>query len=239
MDYIKSEGVSRFMLRFLAIIPARGGSKGIPHKNMYKLGDQPLIVYTLQAALQAKYISSVFVSSDDNMILDIAQSYGVNTLKRPKDLASDSALTEPVIEHVITNIPNFIQCYDYIVLLQPTSPLRTANHIDEAIDFLLQSDASALISVKEVDNKFLKSFIINGNKFLQPVSNPLYPFSRRQDLPLLYMPNGAIYIVKAEEFLQTKKLYTSKTLPYIMDSMSSLDIDTLDDINKCEEYLRR
>ena len=225
------------MIKFLSVIPARGGSKGIPKKNIYPLNGKPLIAYTIEASLGSKYINNTVVSSDDGEILEIAEKYGAIPMKRPDFLSLDTTLTEPVIEYIVNNIGSFTSEYDFIVLLQPTSPLRTYVHIDEAIDLLLADDAKSLISVKNMDNKILKSFFINDKNLLEPISDVRYPFFRRQDLPSVYIPNGAIYIVSSNEFIKNKKLYTDQTIPYVMDDRSSIDIDTLDDIALCEEYL--
>lgn len=225
------------MINFLSIIPARGGSKGIPKKNIYPLNGKPLLAYTVEASLRSKYITDTIVSSDDNDILKVAERYGALAMSRPEALARDETLTEPVIDYVISNIQDFKIKYDYIVLLQATSPLRTSAHIDEAIELLLNKKSHSLISVKEIDNKCLKSFFINDQNLLVPISDVRYPFFRRQDLPNVYMPNGAIYIVSSNEFLRTKKLYTCQTIPYIMSADMSTDIDGLNDIAICERLL--
>lgn len=225
------------MIRFFSIIPARGGSKGIPKKNIYPLNGKPLLAYTIEASLNSKYITDTIVSSDDEDILKVAESYRATAMKRPEALSRDETLTEPVIDYIINSIQDFKAKYDYIVLLQATSPLRTSAHIDEAIELLLSTQRYSLISVKEIDNKCLKSFLINSKSLLTPISDVRYPFIRRQDLPSVYIPNGAIYIVSTNEFIKNKKLYTDQTVPYIMNERSSVDIDTFDDIARCEKIL--
>ena len=123
--------------KFLAIIPARGGSKRLPRKNILNLCGKPLIAWTIEAGKKSKYIDKVVVSSDDDEILDIANEHKVTVLKRPDHLAKDTSKTFDVIKHVIDNA----ESYDYIVLLQPTSPLRNKNHVDAAIDFLFEKNA--------------------------------------------------------------------------------------------------
>ena len=128
--------------------------------------------------------------------------------------------------------------YSYLVLLQPTSPLRDEKDIDEAISKLIQEkDATALISVKEIDNKILKAFKINNNGYLEGISNNKYPFMRRQDLPKVFMPNGAIYIISINEFLKTKRLFSDNAISYLMNEEKSLDIDTIDDFEKIKNYI--
>lgn len=222
-------------MRNLAIIPARGGSKGFSRKNIQILANVPLIAHTIRAAINSRFITDIVVSSDDDEILDISKSFGADVLKRPSELAQDNTPSEPVIAHVLKSLNiNF----DYIILLQPTSPLRNEMHIDKAFKSILKFGTNTLISVKEVDNKFLKSFFIK-DKFLKPICDPKFPFLRRQDLPSVYMPNGAIYISKTSYFLTTLSLFSDDTLPFLMNSEESIDIDSADDLAACEDILSR
>lgn len=138
---------------FLAIIPARGGSKRLPRKNVLDLCGKPLITWSIEAGLNSKYIDKVVVSSDDDEILEISRKFGAETIKRPDELASDTATTFDAIKHTIDNLEK----YDYIVLLQPTSPLRDQKHIDEAIELLVEKNADAVVSVCEMDHSPLWS----------------------------------------------------------------------------------
>lgn len=223
-------------MKVLSIIPARGGSKGIPKKNIIDLNGKPLIAYTIEASLKSKYITKTIVSSDSEEILDISQRYGAEVLKRPYKLSLDTTASEPVISHVLENIEN-INEYDYLILLQPTSPLRDEKDIDFAFEKLLNEKANGLISCKEIDNKCLKAFIKNDIGFLKGICNNEYPFMRRQDLPKVLMPNGAIYIIKVKEFLINEKLFGEKIISYEMSEEKSLDIDTLEDLEKMEKFL--
>lgn len=224
-------------MKIISIIPARGGSKGLPKKNILELAGKPLIAWSIEASLKSKYITRTIVSSDDDNILRISGKYGAEILKRPDELSLDTTPSEPVIEHVLKNIES-IEEYDYLILLQPTSPLRDEKDIDESILKLIkEKNATALISVKEIDNKILKAFKNNKNGYLEGISNNIYPFMRRQDLPKVFMPNGAIYIIKIDEFLETKKLFSDKTISYIMDEKKSFDIDTKDDLKEIKNYI--
>lgn len=224
-------------MKIISIIPARGGSKGLPKKNILELAGKPLIAWSIEASLKSKYITRTIVSSDDDNILRISGKYGAEILKRPDELSLDTTPSEPVIEHVLKNIES-IEEYDYLILLQPTSPLRDEKDIDESILKLIkEKNATALISVKEIDNKILKAFKNNKNGYLEGISNNIYPFMRRQDLPKVFMPNGAIYIIKIDEFLKTKKLFSDKTISYIMDEKKSFDIDTKDDLKEIKNYI--
>ena len=214
--------------KILGLIPARGGSKGFPDKNIANLNGKPLIGYTIEASLNSQYITHTVVSSDSSRILDVAAQSGATTLIRPAEYASDTASSDSVVSHALDALSTL---FDVVVLLQPTSPLRTSVMIDQAIHQFLNSDATALISVCEVDNKLYKAFSMDEYGYLTGVSNNEFPFMRRQDLPPAYMSNGAIYIVDVKEFLDNPGFYTSKTLSYIMDSNSSLDVDSEEDLN--------
>ena len=223
--------------RILAIIPARGGSKGLPRKNILDLNGKPLIAWTIESSLKSKYITKTVVSSDDDEILNISQEYKSEIIKRPDELALDTTASEPVVKHVIEELQKENQEFDYIVLLQPTSPLRDTQNIDDALDMLFKYNATSLISVCEIDNKILKAFKENKNGFIEGVSNNKYPFMRRQDLPKTYLSNGAIYIIKVSEFMKNNSFYADKTISYCMDDITSLDIDTKEDLEKTQSIM--
>ena len=207
---------------FLAIIPARGGSKRLPRKNILNLCGKPLIAWSIEAALKSKYISKVVASSDDEEILNISNIFGADIIKRPDELASDTATTFDAIKHTIDNFKK----YDYIVLLQPTSPLRNEKHIDEAIELLEEKQADAIVSVCEMDHSPLWSNTLpkdgNMNNFLRDeVLN-----KRSQDLEKYYRVNGAVYICKTDKLLENKSFFLKDNIfAYIMDRKSSIDID--------------
>lgn len=207
---------------FLAIIPARGGSKRLPRKNILNLCGKPLIAWSIEAALKSKYISKVVASSDDEEILNISKIFGADIIKRPDELASDTATTFDAIKHTIDNFKK----YDYIVLLQPTSPLRNEKHIDEAIELLEEKQADAIVSVCEMDHSPLWSNTLpkngNMNNFLRDeVLN-----KRSQDLEKYYRVNGAVYICKTDKLLENKSFFLKDNIfAYIMDRKSSIDID--------------
>lgn len=207
---------------FLAIIPARGGSKRLPRKNLLDLCGKPLIAWSTEAGSKSKYIDKVVVSSDDDEILNISKTYGAETIKRPAELASDTATTFDAIKHTIDSL----QKYDYVVLLQPTSPLRNQKHIDEAIELLESKNADAVVSVCEMDHSPLWSNTLptdgNMNSFLRDeVLN-----KRSQDLEMYYRLNGAIYICKTQKLLKEKSfLIRDNIFAYKMDRTSSIDID--------------
>lgn len=208
---------------FLAVIPARGGSKRLPKKNVLDLAGKPLIAWSIEAGLQSKYIDKVVVTSDDESILNIAKKYGSDVLQRPLELASDTASSIETIIHAIEHT----DVYDFIVLLQPTSPLRSAKEVDEAIELLMAKKADAVISVCEMEHSPLWSnkLPIDGNmqNFLQAdVQN-----KRSQDLQSYYRLNGAIYIADTKRILKEKTFFlNSKIYAYKMPQEKSIDIDT-------------
>jgi CMP-N-acetylneuraminic acid synthetase len=220
--------------KVLAIIPARGGSKGLPRKNIIDLAGKPLIAWTIEASLGSRYITKTIVSSDSDEILEVAKEFGSYTLKRPEEFSTDISSSEVVVIHALENLK---EKFDYVVLLQPTSPLRDTNDINAAFEKLLSLDATALISVCEYDNKILKAFKEDEFGYIEGISNNKYPFMRRQDLPKTYMSNGAIYITKVDEFLKNNSFYTDKTVQYVMDDIKSSDIDTKEDLEKVERYI--
>lgn len=219
----------------LALIPARGGSKGIKKKNLAPLAGKPLLYYTLQAAKNANCIDEIVVSSDDNEILTYARSEGVKTLKRPDYLATDTATSDEVLKHCLENFKDF----SYFILLQATSPLRTHRHINEAFEKFCQEKSDALFSVSSYDNKVLKAFILNEKGYLKGICNDKYPFMPRQKLPEVFMPNGAIYIGKTELFLKNTSFFQTKTSFYLMNTQESLDIDNLSDLEQANQIVTK
>lgn len=224
--------------KILAIIPARGGSKGIPRKNIFPVAGKPLLVWTIEAAFKSKLINRIIVSSDNEEILNVASKFGAEPIKRPKTMAGDKSPYNLLIFHVLDYLKkkeNYVP--DILVYLQPTSPLREGKDIDKAIS-LLKGEAGSVISVYEIDNKILKSFLVSEKGFMKGISNDRFPFMNRQDLPKVYMPNGAIYVIKRNLFQRTGKLFSNKTIPFVMSQEKSLDIDLLDDLKKTEKLLR-
>jgi CMP-N,N'-diacetyllegionaminic acid synthase len=207
---------------YLAITPARGGSKRLPRKNVLDLNGKPLIAYSIEAGLKSKYIDKVIVTSDDDEILTISKAYGADIIQRPDAFASDTATTFDAIKHTIENTEK----YDYLVLLQPTSPLRTYNNIDEAIELLEAKNANSVVSVCEMDHSPLWSNTLDDslsmNRFLKDeVLN-----RRSQDLEKYYRINGAIYIFKIDKLLKEKGFFfKKKSFAYKMDRAISIDID--------------
>lgn len=223
----------------IAVIPARGGSKSIPRKNLVPVNGKPLIAYTIEAALKARHISKVVVSSEDEEILTVAEKYGAELINRPPELATDTAMPEQVVYHAIKELERQGEIFDVLALLQPIAPLRDHDDLDQAFDLFYAKDATALISVYEPLHTPYKTFKLSKKGFIVGLVNNKYPFTRRQDLPQAFMPNGAIYIININDFIQTQCLFTSKTTHFLMPLEKSIDIDSLEDIKELEKILKQ
>lgn len=223
--------------RVLALIPARGGSKGIPHKNIVSLADKPLIAYTIEAGIGSKYIDNCTVSTDDNDIAKVSKYYGANVpFMRPDYLGLDSSKTIDAIVHAIEYYSSINDKYDILVLLQPTSPLRTSKHIDEAIEEFVNKERSSLVSISEVnDNPVLIRSFEGKNGKLIPLINENSTV-RRQDMRKYYRINGAIYINNISD-INRDTSFNDNEYGYVMDQENSIDIDTLADLEEAERLL--
>jgi len=222
---------------FLAIIPARGGSKRLPCKNVLDLKGKPLIAWSIEAGLKSKYIDEVMVTTDDDEIIEIAKTFKANVpFKRPNFLASDHATRSEVIRHTIEFYEQeFNKKFDYVVFLQPTSPLRDAKHIDEAIEYMFSKKGDATVSVCEVEHPIHWSGPLpkdnNMSQFLDRVSVQ----SRSQDLPTSYRLNGAIYICDVNRFLEEGCVFLKNNIyAFKMSQEVSVDIDTRIDFKFAE-----
>lgn len=223
------------MTRFFGLIPARGGSKGIPGKNLYLVAGTPLIDYTIDSASRSEVFTEVFLSTDD---VNIAGRAKGTTIKvpdlRPAHLAADDTLTVDVAIHAIKNWIKDFDKDDYLVLLQPTSPLRRHDHIYEACNLLERSSitAKSLVSVCDVGAYHpARMKIIEGDGFLRNYSGEDDEDMRpRQLLPPVFIRNGAIYINKVVDIVNNHRLLAPYSLPYIMSTHDSVNIDNLDDI---------
>ena len=225
----------------LAIIPARSGSTGLPGKNIIDCCGKPLIAWSIDAALKSKYVHRVLVTTDTVEIAKVAKSYGAWVpFLRNKSLAQDDSSITDVVRDVLSNTE--VQGFNYkvVVLLQPTSPLRTAQYIDDAIELYLEqnkSNSDTLVSVYRVDSKGLLAFGINndsGNLYSHFGLDLVNP--RRQDLPECYMPNGSIYISQTDKFCG---FYSENTIPFVMDNNISIDIDYADDLEIASALLSK
>lgn len=217
------------MTEIIGLIPARGGSKGIPGKNTKNLSGKPLIAWTIEAALKSKVCSRLIVSTDSQEIKKIAQDFGAEVpFIRPKHLASDTATSISVINHAIEYLRNEgIKESDYILLLQPTSPLRNEEDIQNVITIGQSKYAVAVISVTESHYHPCKTHMITPQGVLQRFFKNNSDNERRQDLPIVYAENGAIYLNRISSLVEEQTFIPeNKTYPYILPPERSIDIDT-------------
>jgi CMP-N-acetylneuraminic acid synthetase len=208
-------------MRVLAIIPARGGSKGVPRKNIKLLGGKPLIAYSIEAARQSTRIDLSLVSTDDREISEVARSFEIEVLPRPPEFAEDTTPMPDVIRHVLKERGSG---FDILVLLQPTCPQRTGEDIDNALKLFEDGQVQSVISVYKVeDHHPARMYKIENNRL-----EPLFPDligGRRQDLPPIYHRNGAIYACRVEHFNRTSSLWDEHPAPFVMPRDRSINID--------------
>ncbi|HEC1792775.1 MULTISPECIES: cytidylyltransferase domain-containing protein [Campylobacter] len=211
----------------LAIIPARSGSKRLIHKNIKILKNKPLIAWSIEAALKSKYIKNVMVSTDSQEYARIAMQYGAQVpYLRDRSLSDDTSSSFDVIKNIIDFYADKNISFKYIVLLQPTSPLRNNKHIDEALDLFFKKNANSVISVCECEHSPLWSNTIPENGAMDSFLPSEIKNLRSQDLEKHYRLNGAIYIAKIKEFMQYKGFFMPNSFAYKMESIYSIDIDT-------------
>jgi len=225
----------------LGVIPARGGSKGIPHKNIRDMQGKPLIAHTIEKAKQSRYIDRLIVSTDDPKIADVARSYGAEVpFLRPAELASDSSRAIDAIKHALVTMEDLDRKkYEYIVYLEPTSPNRSAKDIDDATDLFLHSDADSLASVVEATqyHPILMKTIENG--YLKPIyKDEPEGMPRQEYTPKAYMRNGAVYIFRRGNVLQ-RILWGQTILPYVMPIERSACIDDMNDWYLAEIWMQK
>jgi CMP-N,N'-diacetyllegionaminic acid synthase len=228
--------------RILGIIPARGGSRSIPRKNIQPLLGKPLIVYSIEAALASQRLTWVVTSTEDEEIAQIARAAGSDLVKRPMELALDATPTLPVVQHAIRQVEEELGYeIDYGILLQPTAPLRTAVDICEALTKLIDTQADSIVSVCRIldSSHPVKSKRISADR-LEPyctgISVP--EGTRRQDLPPAYRTNGAIYAFRRNVPMRHNTLIGAVCRPYIMPQERSIDIDDEIDLKLVEMLLR-
>ena len=216
----------------LAIVPARGGSKRLPRKNVLPLHGKPLIAWTIEAGLRSNYIDNLIVSSEDSEVLDIARNLSVETIERPIALAKDDVATFDVVEHTL----NTIQAgFDILVLLQPTSPLRSETHIDQALSLMMNRKASAIISVSAAEHPPLWSNTLPDDDNMESFLDKSVAHARSQDLPKFFRVNGALYICRTKYLLDEKSFFLKKNIfAYRMSRRDSIDIDEELDLKLAE-----
>lgn len=220
--------------RVLALITARGGSKGLPGKNIRPVAGRPLLAWTIEAAKNAKAPDRLVLSSDDEAIMAVAREWGCEVpFRRPDALATDEASSIDVALHALDALPGF----DYVLLLQPTSPLRTAADIDAACALLERSSAPSCVSVTLAEQSPYWMVRLDDEQRMSPVLALPPGITRRQDLPQVYVLNGAIYVANCAWLRQQRSFVGEGTVGYAMTADRALDIDTLRDAFEAERLL--
>ena len=227
----------------LAIIPARGGSKGLPGKNTKELCGKPLVSWPIQAAKESLFIDKIIVSTDDQKIAEIAQCEGIDVpFLRPAELASDESSTISVIEHIINRLSNQNETYDYCVLLEPTSPLTETSDIDKALQTLVsnRTKADAIVGLSEIVSTHpIFNATINQNDLIRPyIGDNFAKNIRRQDLEKQYFFEGTLYISDIKMLLNEKTFYHQRTLPYVVPKWKSIEVDDLTDFICIEAIMK-
>lgn len=225
--------------KILAVIPARGGSKGVPRKNIIEVGGHPLIKYTIDCGKNSKYLDRTVISTEDLLIKRVAEENGGDVpFLRPKELAEDTSKTIDCIVHAVNTLKSMGEEYDYVIILQNTVPLRKSWHVDEAIEMIVDSSERSLVSISEVDEHPILMRTLNEDK---TVKNLLHMNStmRRQDFPKFYKVDGAIAIQKIDAEFNLETSINDGKLGYVMERKYSTDIDNYLDIKIIEYYLEK
>lgn len=210
--------------KVVAIIPARGGSKGLPRKNILAVKGKPLLAWTITEGLKSQYIDKLILSSEDPEIQKIARRWGCEVpFTRPKELATDKARAADVVIHAMEELN---EVYDYIVLLQPTSPLRSYQDIDNCIARCQKSDSPSCVTVSNPEKSPFWMYFVNSSGHMKPVIESNDRSARRQELPTVYALNGAVYVAKWKSFKKSKSFVTEETIAHIMPKERAIDIDT-------------
>ncbi len=222
----------------IAIIPARGGSKGVPQKNIKNLNGYPLIAYSIKIAEKAKIFDRIIVSTDDKKIAGISQDFGAETFKRNSSLAQDDSPMIDVVFDVINKCSKQNRRPQLIVLLQPTSPLRFVKYILECISLFEEKKPDVVMSVCNFEHNPLWSLKIEDNRLVSLFSDSMKKTSRQQLLDI-YRPNGSIYVSTPQNLERTRSFFSQNTIPYLMPNEHSIDIDTEFDFELAEFILKK
>lgn len=228
-------------IRVLGVIPARGGSKGLPDKNLIPLLGKPLLQYTIEAMFRSQYLSRIILSTEDSAIAEFARALGVEVpFMRPPHLAADDTPMLPVVQHALIEMERRNYSCDAVMILQPTSPLRRAEHIDLAVNIMVETGADTVVSVVEIPHNFTPTSLM-----VKLSDGRLAPFQeenhslRRQDKPRFYARNGPAILLSQTRVITKSRLYGVHIQPMIMEACDSVDIDTEDDLQLAEFLLSK
>ena len=231
-------------MKILGLVPARYGSKGLPMKNIREVAGKALLQYALEAAKGSQLVSRVVVSTESDEVADKARALDCEVIQRPQELAQDDTPMVPVVQHTLHLLADREDyCPDITVILQPTAPLRTARHIDESVQLLMNSGSDSVVSVAPVPGHYSPhwQFLVNKDGFLSKYTGQSteHLHTRRQILPDTYTRNGAVYAFHTRLILEHSSLYGDKCMAYVMPPEESVNIDSERDLWLAERHLLR
>lgn len=229
-------------MKVLGLIPARGGSKGVPRKNIRLLQGKPLLAYTAESALQAKTLTRVILSTEDEEIAETGRNYGLDVpFMRPLELAQDSTPSLAVVRHALLTLKEQGENFEAVCLLQPTNPLRRAKDIDDCIELFIRARADSVISVLPVPHEYNPKWVFwqddDGKMSLSTGDSEIIP--RRQDLPRAFHRDGTVYVTRSEIIINRQSLYGDNVQGFEMSPEFSVNIDTEEDWQAIEKRIRR
>lgn len=229
-------------MKILGLVPARGGSKGVPRKNIRLLAGKPLLQYTAEAAIDSKKLDRIILSTEDAEIAEIGIKCGLEVpFLRPMELAQDSTPSLLVVQHALNWLLHNGDPFDAVCLLQPTSPLRSASQINDCIDLFKCKQPDCVFSMSKVPEKYNPhwAYVMHEDGYLHISTGEQDPIPRRQALPEAYFRDGTIYISRSSVILEQNSMYGKKIIGYLIEDDASLNIDTLDDWRVAEEYFSK
>ena len=226
--------------KFIALIPARGGSKGLKNKNLQKIGNKTLVEIAIDNALSSKNISSTYLTSDSKKILKYGIKKNINNILRPRKFSSDTATSKDVIKHFLKHAKSRNYLNNYIVYLQPSSLMFSSKHIDNAIKLIKKKKSENLISCYPNDSETIfKSLKLNSNGTIKPIFNKNFVHSNRQSFKNIYLPNGCIFIFKIVKNFLRDYINYSNCIPYFMKQNDGIDINDKKDLLKAKKIINK
>lgn len=226
--------------RVLGIIPARGGSKGVPRKNLRILAGKPLLQYTAEAALASTRLSRIILTTEDLEIAEAGRQCGIEVpFLRPESLARDDTPMLPVIRHAVKTLEDSGDRFDAICLLQPTNPLRRPEDLDNCIRMLEEQDADSVVSMLPVPVEFNPHWVwfTDSDGYLKIATGEEMPIPRRQDLPAAWHREGSVYVTRRDILIERNTFYGTKMIGYMMDPEKTVNIDTMEDWVRAEKLI--
>lgn len=229
-------------MKVLGLIPARGGSKGVPRKNIRSLNGKPLLAYTAESALKSRLLTKVILSTEDEEIAETGRRHGLCVpFMRPAELAQDSTPSLAVVRHALISLEETGERYDALCLLQPTNPLRRTEDIDACIELLMNSEADSVVSILPVPHEYNPKWVFwkDGDGKISLSTGDSEIVSRRQDLPPAFHRDGSIYLTRRETIVNGKSLYGERVQGYEIERQFSANIDTEEDWLMVEQRICR